>query len=116
MRSAPTRPSQTRVVIVDLATDDAMATVADATPDLDIGMVMYNAGADPVFEPFLAKPVDVALAMVAPQLRVPMQMCHHFGAAMVERARAASCSSRRARASSARETWSPTARRRRSTW
>jgi short-subunit dehydrogenase len=77
--------AQTRVVTVDLATDDAMATVAEATADLDVGMVMYNAGADPVFEPFLAKPVAVALAMIHRNCTVPAQMCHHFGAPMVER-------------------------------
>ena len=75
----------TRVVTVDLATDDAMAQVAAATAGLDVGMVMYNAGADSVFEPFLDKPVDVALAMIHRNCAVPVQMCHHFGAAMVER-------------------------------
>ena len=76
---------ETRVVAVDLAEDDAMATIVDATAGLDVGMVMYNAGADPNFEPFLDNPVDVALAMVQRNCIVPMQMCHHFGAAMVAR-------------------------------
>jgi uncharacterized protein len=76
---------ETRVVAVDLTGEDAMATIIDATADLDVGMVMYNAGADPVYEPFLDNPVDVALAMVQRNCIVPMQMCHHFAAAMVER-------------------------------
>jgi short-subunit dehydrogenase len=76
---------ETRVVTVDLAEDDAMAVVADATAGLDVGMVMYNAGADPVFEPFLDNPVEVALGMIHRNCIVPTQMCHHFGAAMVDR-------------------------------
>jgi short-subunit dehydrogenase len=50
-------------------------------------MVMYCAGADPNYEPFLSNPVDVALAMVQRNCVVPMQLCHHFGAAMVRRGR-----------------------------
>ena len=76
---------ETRVVTVDLAEDDAMAVVTDATAGLDVGMVMYNAGADPVFEPFLDNPVEVALRMIHRNCIVPTQMCHHFGAAMVDR-------------------------------
>jgi short-subunit dehydrogenase len=62
-----------------------MATVVDATAGLDIGMLMYNAGADPNYEPFLDNAVEVALGMVQRNCIVPLQMCHHFGAAMVDR-------------------------------
>ena len=74
-----------RTVAVDLVADDAMATIIDATADLDVGMVMYNAGADPNYEPFLANPVDVALAMVQRNCVVPIQVCHHFAAPMEAR-------------------------------
>jgi short-subunit dehydrogenase len=76
---------ETRVVAVDLAENGAMATVVDATAGLDIGMLMYNAGADPNYEPFLDNAVEVALGMVQRNCIVPLQMCHHFGAAMVDR-------------------------------
>jgi len=75
----------TRVVAVDLAANGAMETILDATRGLDVGMVMYNAGADPNYQPFLANPVEVALSMVQRNCVVPIEICHHFGSAMVAR-------------------------------
>jgi short-subunit dehydrogenase len=76
---------ETRAVAVDLAEPDASAKVAAATDGLEIGMVFYCAGADPNYEPFLAMPVEVSLAMVQRNCVVPMQVCHHFAAPMAER-------------------------------
>ena len=78
---------ETRVAVVDLAEAGAAGAVVEATEGLDVGMMMYCAGADPNYEPFLSNPVDVALAMVQRNCVVPMQLCHHFGAAMVRRGR-----------------------------
>jgi uncharacterized protein len=78
---------ETRAVAVDLADASAMATVRDATADLEVGLVMYCAGADANFQPFLANPVETALAMVQRNCVVPVQMCHHFAAPMVARGR-----------------------------
>jgi short-subunit dehydrogenase len=76
---------QTRVVPVDLASDIAVEQILHATPDVDVGMLMYCAGADPNYEPFLDNPVGVALAMVQRNCVTPMLLCHHFAAAMVAR-------------------------------
>jgi len=76
---------QTRTLAVDLAAQDATATIAAATDDLDIGFLVYCAGADPNFEPFLANPIETAEAMVHRNCVVPMQLCHHFAPAMVDR-------------------------------
>ncbi|HEY8216953.1 MAG TPA: SDR family NAD(P)-dependent oxidoreductase [Acidimicrobiia bacterium] len=77
----------TRAVAVDLAGPDAVAKVLEATAGLEIGLLMYCAGADPNYEPFLASSVDVALAMVHRNCIVPMELCHHFGGSMVARGR-----------------------------
>jgi short-subunit dehydrogenase len=76
---------ETRAVTIDLAEADAMRAVVDATAGLEVGMVMYCAGADPNYEPFLDNPVETALAMVQRNCIVPMQMCHHFAEPMVSR-------------------------------
>ncbi len=76
-----------RAVAVDLAEPRAMTTIAGATADLEVGLLMYCAGADPRYEPFLDQPVDNALAMLHRNCVVPTQLCHHFGAAMVARHR-----------------------------
>jgi uncharacterized protein len=79
--------AQTRTLAVDLAELDATSAIAAATDDLDIGFLVYCAGADPNFEPFLPRPIATAEAMVHRNCVVPMQLCHHFAPAMVQRRR-----------------------------
>jgi short-subunit dehydrogenase len=76
---------ETCTLAIDLAEPDATAKIADATKDLQIGFLVYCAGADPNFEPFLANPIETAEAMVQRNCIVPMQLCHHFAPAMVKR-------------------------------
>jgi len=78
---------EARVVAVDLSEPDAMAKIVEATAGLEVGMVMYCAGADPNYEPFLANPVEIPLAMVQRNCVVPMQVCHHFAGPMAARGR-----------------------------
>jgi uncharacterized protein len=76
---------QTRTLAVDLAEPDAATVIATATEDLDVGFLVYCAGADPDFAPFLASPVSTAEAMIQRNCTVPVQLCHHYAPAMVER-------------------------------
>ena len=76
---------QTRTLAVDLAESGAASAIAAATSDLEIGFLVYCAGADPNFKPFLANPIEAAEAIVQRNCMVPMQLCHHFAPAMVER-------------------------------
>ncbi len=77
--------AQTRTLAIDLTQPDAASAVAAATSDLAIGMLVYCAGADPDFQPFLANPIRAAEAMVQRNCMVPMQLCHHLAPAMVDR-------------------------------
>ena len=107
---------EARVVAIDLADPDAMARIAEATAGLEVGMVMYCAGADPNYEPFLDSPVETALGMVQRNCVVPLGVCHHFagrdGGSRPGRHRVAVL---RCRPRRRRPTWSPTGRRRPST-
>ncbi|WP_029113522.1 SDR family NAD(P)-dependent oxidoreductase [Mycobacterium sp. URHB0044] len=76
---------QTRTLAVDLADAGAAASIAEATADLDVGFLVYCAGADPNFEPFLANPVSTAEAMIHRNCTAPVQLCHHFAQPMVRR-------------------------------
>jgi uncharacterized protein len=78
-------PVETRTLAVDLAEPGAASAIAAATSDLEIGFLVYCAGADPNFKPFLATPIGAAEAMVQRNCMVPMQLCHRFAPAMVER-------------------------------
>ncbi len=79
--------ASTRTLAINLAEPGAAAAIAAATSDLQVGFLVYCAGADPNFQPFLANPIEAAEAMVQRNCTVPMQLCHHFAAEMVERGR-----------------------------
>lgn len=76
---------QTRTLAIDLAQPGAASAIAAATADLQIGFLVYCAGGDPNFRPFLANPIEAAEAMVQRNCMMPMRLCHHFAPAMVER-------------------------------
>jgi short-subunit dehydrogenase len=78
---------ETRTVAVDLARSDAISAVSRATAGLEVGTVVYCAGADPSYQPFLAQPIETALAMVQRNCVLPLQICHRFAGPMVERGR-----------------------------
>lgn len=78
---------QARALAVDLASESAAATVIEGTRDLEIGVLVYCAGADPNFRPFLSQPVTSAEAMLRRNCLVPMQLSHHYAQGMVSRGR-----------------------------
>jgi short-subunit dehydrogenase len=82
---ASTISSETRTVALDLSDLDAGSRLADATADLEVGLLVYNAGADPNGSRFLDKAPDVWQAMVARNCTTVVDAAHRFGAAMVER-------------------------------
>lgn len=79
--------AQTRTLAVDLSADDATDRVVAATDGLDVGFFAYCAGADPEFAPFLAQPVQHAVAMVQRNCVAPLILCHHFAGPMQARGR-----------------------------
>jgi uncharacterized protein len=78
---------ETRVVVTDLSAPDAMESILAATDDLDIGLLVYCAGADADFAPFLENSINAAERMLQRNCLIPMQLSHHYGRAMVERGR-----------------------------
>jgi short-subunit dehydrogenase len=78
---------ETRVVVTDLSAPDATQSIVSAMADLDIGLVVYCAGADADFAPFLENSIDAAERMLQRNCLIPMQLTHHYGQAMVERGR-----------------------------
>jgi short-subunit dehydrogenase len=78
---------ETRAVAVDLSSPDALAMIAAATDGLEIGMLVYCAGADPNYANFLDLPVEAVLPLVHRNCIVPMQVCHRFAGPMKARGR-----------------------------
>lgn len=79
--------AQTRTLAVDLAAPGASTAVIEGTADLEIGFLVYCAGADPHFAPFLTSPLENAESLVQRNCVVPMQLCHHYARPMVSRGR-----------------------------
>jgi short-subunit dehydrogenase len=78
----------TRVSSLDLSAVGAEQTLFEATQDLDVGSLVYNAGGDENGDvQFLDVDPDVWAAMVRRNCLVPMLAAHHYGARMVERGR-----------------------------
>lgn len=78
---------ETRVVALDLSTTGAEQALFDSTADLDVGFLIYNAGADENGAYFLDVVPDVWAAMVQRNCVVPVLASHHYACAMVERGR-----------------------------
>jgi uncharacterized protein len=78
---------QTRAVVQDLTDPDVTARVAEATEGLEVGLVIYNAGASDRTSTFLDNEVDYSLKQIKLDCIGPIALAHHFGEAMRERGR-----------------------------
>jgi short-subunit dehydrogenase len=78
---------QTRVVVQDLTDPDVGSKVADATSGLDVGLLIYNAGASDRTNTFLDNELDYSLEQIKLDCIGPVTLTHHFGSAMRERGR-----------------------------
>lgn len=77
----------TRTLAVDLSAPGAAASVIEATADLDVGLLVYCAGGDIDYAPFLDNSPAAAEAMLARNCLTPMRLSHHYGTAMAARGR-----------------------------
>ena len=75
---------ETRAVAVDLTADDMLERLAAATDDLDVGLVVYNAGADRV-DYFLRRPQADADFIVRLNCVGPTKVAYHFGRRLTAR-------------------------------
>ncbi|MEZ4217214.1 MAG: SDR family NAD(P)-dependent oxidoreductase [Myxococcota bacterium] len=85
--SAAHRDVEVRTLALDLTADDALARIRAGTDDLDVGLLVYNAGATHGVARFHDAPVERALSLVALDCIGPVRLAHHFGARMRERRR-----------------------------
>jgi uncharacterized protein len=75
---------QTRVVAVDLSRDGVLDRVTDATGDLDIGLVVSNAGAGNP-GPFISLPHERLREIVQLNVITHLDLAHHFGQRLAKR-------------------------------
>lgn len=76
-----------RTLAVDLTAADAADRIAAATADLEVGLLIYNAGANTHSAEFLDGDLDAFAAMNALNIATPLALVHHFGRGMRARRR-----------------------------
>jgi short-subunit dehydrogenase len=72
---------------LDLASDDMLERIQKETDDIDVGLVVYNAGAAHVTGGFLDQPLEDALRIVRVNSIGHLLLSHHFGKKMLARGR-----------------------------
>lgn len=78
--------ARARVVEVDLARPDFLPVIEDATRDLDVGLLVNNAGFGDK-GPFVGSDIDLHLRMLATNCRAPLVLAHAFAPRLVARGR-----------------------------
>jgi len=76
----------TRVVPIDLSCDDFLPAIDQATADVQIGLLVNNAGVVTSGN-FLDNDLDSELTLLHINNRAPLILTHHFGRAMRQRGR-----------------------------
>ncbi len=83
---ATRRHIETRTISLDLARADVGDVVAQTTADLDVGLLVYNAGLPPVGT-FLGQPLATHLDEIAINCRAPMILAYTLGQRLRARGR-----------------------------
>jgi uncharacterized protein len=79
--------AEVRVAPLDLTSPALVDELERAVADLEIGLLVYNAGAEIGFGRFAERPLGDALHLVDLSCRGPIILTHHLGGAMVARGR-----------------------------
>lgn len=81
------RGVEVRTVTTDLARPDAAAGLLEAVADLDIGLLVYNAGANTHSEEFLDGDLAEFQRVIDLNVTTPLALVHSIGRAMRDRGR-----------------------------
>ncbi len=76
-----------RAAQADITAPDLIDQLRSATDDIAIGLLICNAGGADSPKPFLDRPVDYSLRLIALNTMAQMRLAHHFGGKMVARGR-----------------------------
>lgn len=79
--------AEVRIVSADLSKPDALDMVRAQTDDVEVGLLVYNAGANNTRGNFVELPADVPDSVVAINVLGQMKFARHYGTPMCERGR-----------------------------
>lgn len=78
---------QVRPLALDLTAPDSVARVIDEVEDVEVGLLIYNAGANTHSEEFLDGDLREFQRVVDLNITTPLALVHHFGRSMRDRGR-----------------------------
>jgi short-subunit dehydrogenase len=81
------RGAEVRIKSADLSKSDALAQVRSVTDDIDVGLLVYNAGANDTRGDFLDLPREVPDSVIAINVLGQTEFARHYGKPMQERGR-----------------------------
>ena len=81
--------AEVRALALDLTDPGAVPAVIAATAGLDVGLLIYNAGANTVSAQFVEAPLADFAAVIELNVTAMLALVHHYGAAMRGRRRGA---------------------------
>ena len=76
---------EVRTLALDIAAPDAFERIVAATAGLEVGFVAHKVGGGAGWGPFIAQPVDAALAAIRTNPEMQVRLVRHFAPAMAER-------------------------------
>ena len=80
---------EVRTLALDLTDVNAIRAITDATAGLEVGMLIYNAGANTCSARFVETPVADFAPVIDLNITAMLALIHHYGAAMRVRGRGA---------------------------
>jgi short-subunit dehydrogenase len=78
---------EVRALSVDLLDPESVARISEATSDIEVGLLIYNAGASTCNEPFLEADLTDFHKVIDLNMSRMLELVQHFGRPMVARAR-----------------------------
>jgi len=77
---------ETRIIVLDLATSDAVEQIAENTEDVEIGLLVYNAAFSAI-GPFLERPLEDHINEISTNAFTPLKLIYLFAGQMLARGR-----------------------------
>ena len=81
------RGVEVRTLAVDLTSDTAVSRITEATADLEVGLLVYNAGANSYGEPFTRGELPRHQGVIDLNITTMLALVHHYAQPMKERGR-----------------------------
>jgi uncharacterized protein len=78
---------QVRTLAVDLVAPDALKRIREVTDDLEVGLLVFNAGANTYGHEFVTGDLDGFQQVIDLNITAQLALVHHFGAPMKARRR-----------------------------